>query len=101
VKFGAGSRRVWTEDAPMRTIRLTDDVPSRRLPFGSSEWAAESCLAEWSQFERDWLGPDPRRASADRRPREPLSPLAAACAGVAVGAVVMVCWSLLGTLALH
>jgi hypothetical protein len=85
----------------MRTIRLIDDVPIRRLPFGSSEWAAESCLAEWSQFERDWLGPDPRLPAADRKRREPRSPLAAALAGVAVGTMVMVCWSLLGTLTLH
>jgi hypothetical protein len=88
----------------MRTIRLNDDAPARRLPFGSSEWAAESCLAEWSQFERDWLGPDPRQRKSkggNRRRAEPLSPLAAACAGVAVGAFVMVCWSLLGTFLLH
>jgi hypothetical protein len=85
----------------MRTIRLNDDAPARRLPFGSTEWAAESCLAEWSQFEREWLGPDPRQRKGSRRRREPLSPLAAACAGVAVGAVVMVCWSLLGTFLLH
>ena len=86
----------------MRTIRLHDDVPARRLPFGTSEWAAESCLAEWSQFERDWLGPDPRQQQpASRKVREPLSPLAAACAGVAVGALVMVCWGLLGAMALH
>lgn len=88
----------------MRTIRLHDDAPARRLPFGSSEWAAESCLAEWSQFERDWLGPDPRQRPEGRnvrKAREPLSPLAAACAGVAVGALVMVCWSLLSTIALH
>jgi len=85
----------------MRTIRLNDDAPARRLPFGSTEWAAESCLAEWSQFEREWLGPDPRQRKGGRRRREPLSPKAAACAGVAVGAVVMVCWSLLGTFLTH
>jgi hypothetical protein len=84
----------------MRIIRLRQDASARRLPFGSTEWAAESCLAEWSQFERDWLGPDPRLPvpKARRKTREPMSPLAAACAGVAVGALVMVGWSLLGTL---
>ena len=85
----------------MRTIRLNDDAPARRLPFGSPLRAAESCLAEWSQFEREWLGPDPRQRKGGRRRREPLSPKAAACAGVAVGAVVMVCWSLLGTFLTH
>ena len=85
----------------MRTIRLNDEAPTRRLPFGSSEWAAESCLAEWSQFEREWLGPDPRQRKGGRRRPEPLTPMAAACAGVAVGAVVMVCWSLLGTFLVH
>jgi hypothetical protein len=85
----------------MRTIRLTDQAPGRRLPFGSSEWAAESCLAEWSRFEREWLGPDPRQRNRGRRRREPLSPLAAACAAVAVGALAVICWSLLATIVLQ
>jgi len=78
--------------ALMRTIRLVDPFPAspaRRLPVGSSEWAAESCLADWSQFEREWLGPDPRR-----RVRQPMSPLAAACFGVAAGAVIAALWSM-------
>lgn len=77
----------------MRTIRLIDPrpaSPAQRLPFGSSEWAAESCLADWSQFEREWLGPEPRR----RAKRQPMSPLAAACAGIAAGALVATLWSL-------
>jgi hypothetical protein len=78
----------------MRTIRLPD-VPQRRLAFGSSEWAADSCLAEWSQFERDWL---PRDAAP---PPQRRSPLAAACAGIACGALAIVCWSLVSTLLLR
>lgn len=78
----------------MRTIRLIDPRPAgpaQRLPFGSSEWAAESCLADWSQFEREWLGPEPRRRSR----KQPLSPLAAACLGVAAGVLVAVALTLL------
>jgi hypothetical protein len=108
VNFAAGPKPLTSEDVCMRTIRLNDNAPARRLPFGSSEWAAESCLAEWSQFEREWLGPDPRPrahgpkgAKGRRKAREPLSPLEAALAGVAVGTLMMVCWSLLSTLALH
>lgn len=48
----------------MQTIRLRDpwrgNAP-RRLEWGTSEWAADSCLAEWSTFERQWLGPTPSR----------------------------------------
>ena len=65
---------------PMRTIKLDPAAASRRLPFGTSEWAADSCLAEWSQFERDWLGPEPRPRHRGKPACEPLSPLAAACA---------------------
>jgi hypothetical protein len=80
----------------MRTIRLPA-VPQRRLAFGSSEWAADSCLAEWSEFEREWLPPArPARAQRDR-----LSPLDAALAGVAFGALAIACWSLIGTFLLH
>lgn len=78
----------------MRTIRLLDPRPARRLPFGSSEWAAESCLAEWSQFEREWLGPAPRRRVA---PHQPLSPLAMAFLGLVAGAMMTAAlWSLVG-----
>jgi hypothetical protein len=76
----------------MRTIRLIDPrpaSPARQLPFGSSEWAAESCLADWSQFEREWLGPEPRR-----RVRQPTSPLAAACVGIVAGSVIAALWTL-------
>ena len=80
----------------MRTIRLAD--PPRRhdrnLAFGSSEWAADSCLAEWSQFERDWLGPDPRgRDVPEAREPDPPSPFAAACTGVAAGVWAVVAWT--------
>jgi len=77
----------------MQTIRLLDPRPARRLPFGSSEWAAESCLADWSQFEREWLGPAPRRRSS----RRSVSPLAMAFLGLVVGAMMAAAlWSLVG-----
>lgn len=45
----------------MRTIRLSDPfprgTPEQKLEWGSSAWAADSCLVEWSRFERDWLEP--------------------------------------------
>jgi hypothetical protein len=76
----------------MRTIRLIDPrpaSPARPLPFGSSEWAADSCLADWSEFEREWLGPDPRESAR----RQPMSPLGAACLGIAAGAVIAALWT--------
>lgn len=43
----------------MRTIRLSDPFPpgkpATRLEWGSSAWAADSCLVEWSTLEREWL----------------------------------------------
>ena len=47
----------------MRTIRLSDPLrhgkPAKKLEWGTSAWAADSCLAEWSTFEREWLGASP------------------------------------------
>jgi hypothetical protein len=43
----------------MRTIRLSDPFPRGQLPkkleWGTSAWAADSCLVEWSTLEREWL----------------------------------------------
>jgi hypothetical protein len=76
----------------MRIIRLVDPRPNRpALPFGTSEWAAESCLAEWSQFEREWLGPDPRGRSGKRR----VSPLVALVLGILAGAALVAVGALL------
>jgi len=51
----------------MRTVRLPDPFPRGRprtkLEFGTSAWAADSCLVEWSSLEREWLEPQP----SDRR----------------------------------
>lgn len=52
----------------MRTFWIADPTqPSQArspLAWGSSEWAADSCLAEWSEFEREWTGePAPKRPS--------------------------------------
>lgn len=47
----------------MRTIRLNDPFARgqapKQLEWGSSAWAADSCLVEWSRFEREWLEPQP------------------------------------------
>jgi len=49
----------------MRTLRLPDPFPRGRprekLEIGSSAWAADSCLVEWSSLEREWLEPEPAR----------------------------------------
>ena len=56
----------------MRTIRLHDPLQQRagvrRLEWGSSEWAAESCLADWSTLERQWLDPEPASRPAVELP---------------------------------
>jgi hypothetical protein len=57
--------------ARMETIRLRDPWQgraARRLEFGSSEWAADSCLADWSTLERQWLGPMPKRHAGPALP---------------------------------
>jgi hypothetical protein len=55
----------------MRTIRVSDPYPpgrpQQKLEWGSSAWAADSCLVEWSKLEREWLGPEPA-PRARRRP---------------------------------
>jgi hypothetical protein len=52
----------------MRTIRLSDPFPrgkpAKKLEWGSSAWAADSCLVEWSRFEREWLEPAPIKRAA-------------------------------------
>ena len=49
----------------MRTLRLPDPFPRGRprekLEIGTSAWAADSCLVEWSNLEREWLEPEPTR----------------------------------------
>lgn len=52
----------------MRTIRLTDPFqrgqPPQKLEWGTSAWAADSCLIEWSRFEREWLEVSPVKRAA-------------------------------------
>lgn len=59
----------------MRTFWIADPIPPSQarspLAWGSSEWAADSCLAEWSEFEREWRG-----EPAPKRPRRAGSTLA-------------------------
>jgi hypothetical protein len=66
----------------MRTIRIPDPFPRgeppRKLEWGSSAWAADSCLVEWSRFEREWLEPPKppvrQRAPAWAWARQEISP---------------------------
>ena len=55
----------------MRTIRLPDPyprgTPNQRPEWGSSAWAADSCLMEWSTLEREWLGEPPVAKPLPRR----------------------------------
>ena len=55
----------------MRTLRLPDPFPRGRprekLEIGTSAWAADSCLVEWSNLEREWLEPEPERARGRAR----------------------------------
>ena len=59
----------------MRTFWIADPMPPSQarspLVWGSSDWAADSCLAEWSEFEREWRG-----EPAPKRPRRAGSTLA-------------------------
>jgi hypothetical protein len=74
----------------MKTIRLPDPFPrgkaAEKLEWGTSAWAADSCLVEWSRLEREWLDvpapqkPNPRGVM----PRLAFPPLAA-WLGMAVG----------------
>jgi hypothetical protein len=58
-----GCLGIWSR---MRTLRLPDPFPRGRprekLEIGTSAWAADSCLVEWSSLEREWLEPEPTRA---------------------------------------
>lgn len=76
-RFGPFKLEASLYSAGMKTIRLPDPFPrgqaARKLEWGSSAWAAESCLVEWSQLEREWLdvptaeAADGRRGSSWRR----------------------------------
>lgn len=61
--FGRSAEAAAGHHGRMRTIRLSDPFkhgkPAQQLEWGTSAWAADSCLAEWSTFEREWLGAPP------------------------------------------
>ncbi len=109
----------------MRTFWIADPMPPTQarspLAWGSSEWAADSCLAEWSEFEREWVGEpapqrprrvvtNPARASAPERagarttaritaPRPefappPLPPFLVACFVLFTIGLVALAWSM-------
>ena len=92
----------------MRTFWIADPMPPSQarspLPWGSSEWAADSCLAEWSEFEREWTGApqaqatpaSPAKAVAARS--TPLPPLLVACVVLLVIGVGTFAWSVIHTL---
>jgi hypothetical protein len=63
----------------MRTFWIADPTPPpgkpARLEWGSSEWAADSCLAAWSEFEREWTGaPAPKRSADPKLPARSAAP---------------------------
>jgi hypothetical protein len=62
----------------MRTFWIADPTPPSRqrarLEWGSSEWAADSCLAAWSEFEREWTGAPAPKQPADNAPRAAPAP---------------------------
>jgi hypothetical protein len=67
--FGKSRDHGAADDRCMRTIRLSDPFPrgkpAHKLEWGTSAWAADSCLVEWSRLEREWLDvPSARRAPA-------------------------------------
>lgn len=47
----------------VNTIRLPALARTERRAWGSTDWAAHSCLAEWSTLERQWLGLEERQAA--------------------------------------
>lgn len=55
----------------MRTHRIADPrprgAPTQKLEWGSSAWAADSCLVEWSTLEREWLDPEPKNVQSPGR----------------------------------
>lgn len=57
----------------MQTIRLPDPFPrgaeKKKLEWGTSAWAQDSCLVEWSRLEREWLGEPPKEGAAAPKPR--------------------------------
>jgi len=89
----------------MRTFWIADPMPRspvpRRLEWGSSEWAADSCLAAWSEFEREWTGAPapmrPARTPPRSRP-EPLPSFVVACFILLTLGVGVLAWSVFRTL---
>jgi hypothetical protein len=81
----------------MRTIRVSDPFPRgqppQKLEWGSSAWAADSCLVEWSKLEREWLAPTPPAHRARRRVSYEL-PLAVWLALLAFGLALT--WTIVG-----
>ena len=82
----------------MRTFRVSDPFPRgkppQKLEWGSSAWAADSCLVEWSQLERDWLEPTPPQAQRPGREVSWEMPLAVWLALLVFGLVLT--WTIAG-----
>lgn len=74
----------------MNTIRLPAITRTERLEWGSTDWASESCLADWSTLERQWLGTE-ERAGGQRSTRlSPRKRFVASLFGAAAFAVVFI-----------
>jgi hypothetical protein len=49
----------------VNTIRLPAPARDQQLAWGSTDWAAHSCLADWSELEGQWLGVQERRSARE------------------------------------
>lgn len=72
---------------PVNTIRLPAVPRNESLEWGSTDWAAHSCLADWSELERQWLGVEERKSAQDSARRRLRKRFVAALLGAAVLAV--------------
>lgn len=72
---------------PVNTIRLPALPRQEPLEWGSTDWAAHSCLADWSQLERQWLGVEDRKSAQDSARRRLRKRFVAALLGAAALAV--------------
>jgi hypothetical protein len=89
----------------MRTFRLVDpapqSTPSGRLPFGSSAWAKDSCLADWSMLEREWnemSTPGADRKGARRLATPSIPPFLLLCMLLLASGLAALVWSVVKTL---
>jgi hypothetical protein len=86
-----------THSSAMRTFWIADPSPPSRRParlqWGSSEWAKDSCLAAWSEFEREWTGaPAPK---SKRREASAPAPATTQAGSAGMPPFLMACFALI------